>query len=161
MSALACVTLPTKTKRCANCCALKPGAALLVLEFSKPTDPLLEGAYKAFQTLWPPIGKALVGDAQPYQYLVDSIRVHPDQKALRQMFSDAGFVDAEYHNLLGGIAAIHRAASLRMTVQPTNDNEFVGLIRASARLGKSVVAILVGIGPIGAAKIPTLGRAGN
>ena len=94
---------------------LKPGAALLVLEFSKPTDPLLEGAYKAFQTLWPPIGKALVGDAQPYQYLVDSIRVHPDQKALRQMFSDAGFVDAEYHNLLGGIAAIHRGC------KPMND----------------------------------------
>ena len=87
---------------------LKPGAALLVLEFSKPTDPLLEGAYKAFQTLWPPIGRALVGDAQPYQYLVDSIHVHPDQKALRQMFTDAGFVDVEYHNLLGGIAAIHR-----------------------------------------------------
>ena len=87
---------------------LKPGAALLVLEFSKPTDPLLEGAYTAFQTLWPPIGRALVGDSQPYQYLVDSIRVHPDQKALRQMFTDAGFVDAEYHNLLGGIAAIHR-----------------------------------------------------
>ena len=81
---------------------------ILVLEFSKPTDPLLEGAYKAFQTLWPPIGRALVGDSQPYQYLVDSIRVHPDQKALRQMFTDAGFVDAEYHNLLGGIAAIHR-----------------------------------------------------
>ena len=39
---------------------------------------------------------------------MDSIRVHPDQKALRQMFTDAGFVDAEYHNLLGGIAAIHR-----------------------------------------------------
>ena len=61
------------------------------------------------------IGKALVGDAQPYQYLVDSIRVHPDQKALRQMFSDAGFVDAEYHNLLGGIAAIHRGC------KPMND----------------------------------------
>jgi demethylmenaquinone methyltransferase/2-methoxy-6-polyprenyl-1,4-benzoquinol methylase len=97
--ALVCEILPTK---------IKPGAALLVLEFSKPTDPLLEGAYKAFQTLWPPIGRALVGDSQPYQYLVDSIRVHPDQKALRQMFTDAGFVDAEYHNLLGGIAAIHR-----------------------------------------------------
>lgn len=87
---------------------LQPGAALLVLEFSTPTDPVLEGAYKAFQTLWPPIGRALVGDAQPYQYLVESIRVHPNQKALGQMFADAGFVDVEYHNLLGGIAAIHR-----------------------------------------------------
>ena len=98
---------------------LKPGAALIVLEFSKPTDPLLESAYKAFQTFWPPIGRALVGDAQPYQYLVDSIRVHPDQKALRQMFSDAGFVDAEYHNLLGGIAAIHRGR--KPTEVPTTD----------------------------------------
>ncbi|MEC7249881.1 MAG: class I SAM-dependent methyltransferase, partial [Pseudomonadota bacterium] len=95
---------------------LKPDAALLVLEFSKPVDPLLDGAYKAFQALWPPIGRALVGDAQPYQYLVDSIRVHPDQKALGQMFADAGFVNVEYHNLLGGIAAIHRGC------KPTPDN---------------------------------------
>ena len=65
---------------------LKPGAALLVLEF-QPIDPLLDGAYKAFQALRLPIGRALVGDAQPYQYLVDSIRVHPDQKALGQMFA--------------------------------------------------------------------------
>jgi demethylmenaquinone methyltransferase/2-methoxy-6-polyprenyl-1,4-benzoquinol methylase len=87
---------------------LKPGSPLLVLEFSKPQDPLLESAYKIFQTLWPPVGKFFVGDAQPYQYLVDSIRVHPDQKALKQMFEDAGFDDAQYHNLVGGVAAIHR-----------------------------------------------------
>ena len=49
-----------------------------------------------------------MGDAQPYRYLVESIRVHPSQGALKQMFEDAGFVDAEYHNLIGGIAAIHR-----------------------------------------------------
>ena len=61
---------------------LKPGAALLVLEFSKPTDPVLETAYRAFQTLWPPVGKLLVGDAHPYQYLVESIRMHPDQEKL-------------------------------------------------------------------------------
>ncbi len=87
---------------------LKPGAALLVLEFSKPTDPVLETAYRAFQTLWPPVGKLLVGDAQPYRYLVESIRMHPNQKTLQQMFEDAGFVDAHFHNLVGGIAAIHR-----------------------------------------------------
>ena len=87
---------------------LKPGAPLLVLEFSKPTDPVLETAYRAFQALWPPVGKLLVGDAQPYQYLVESIRMHPNQKTLKQMFEDAGFVDADFHNLVGGIAAIHR-----------------------------------------------------
>ena len=87
---------------------LKPGAALLVLEFSQPENPALGTAYQVFQSLWPVAGIAIVGDGQPYEYLVESIRVHPDQRALRQMFEDAGFVDAEYHNLLGGIAAIHR-----------------------------------------------------
>lgn len=87
---------------------LKPGAALLVLEFSQPQTPLVKGAYEAFQTLWPLAGKIVVGDAEPYRYLVESIRVHPPQKALKQMFMDAGFVEVSYHNLLGGVAAIHR-----------------------------------------------------
>jgi demethylmenaquinone methyltransferase/2-methoxy-6-polyprenyl-1,4-benzoquinol methylase len=87
---------------------LKAGAPLLVLEFSQPTDPVLETAYKAFQALWPPVGNLLVGDAQPYQYLVESIRMHPNQKTLKQMFDDAGFVDTDFYNLVGGIAAIHR-----------------------------------------------------
>lgn len=89
---------------------LKPGAALLVLEFSKPQNPALEAAYSAFQALWPAAGRALVGDGEPYSYLVESIRVHPDQHALKQMFEDAGFVDTSYHNLAGGIAAIHRGS---------------------------------------------------
>ncbi len=87
---------------------LKPGGHLIVLEFSKPENPILQTAYNVFQTLWPVAGKAIVGDAQPYRYLVDSIRVHPDQAALKQMFEDAGFVDTVFHNLVGGIAAIHR-----------------------------------------------------
>ena len=94
---------------------LKPGAALLVLEFSTPTDPLLETAYRTFQTLWPPVGKLLVGDAQPYQYLVESIRMHPNQKPLKQMFEDAGFVETGFHNLVGGIAAIHRGVKPEST----------------------------------------------
>ncbi len=89
---------------------LKPGGTLVVLEFSKPANPLLETAYNAFQALWPAAGKAVVGDAQPYQYLVDSIRVHPHQRALKQMFEDAGFTDTSYHNLVGGVAAIHRGS---------------------------------------------------
>jgi len=87
---------------------LKPGGSLLVLEFSKPQNPVLNTAYSAFQALWPMAGRALVGDAEPYSYLVESIRMHPDQRALKQMFEDAGFIDASYHNLAGGIAAIHR-----------------------------------------------------
>ena len=87
---------------------LKPGAALVVLEFSHPKSPVLQSAYDAFQTLWPTAGKLVVGDAQPYEYLVESIKVHPDQKALRQMFEDAGFIDVAYFDLLGGTAAIHR-----------------------------------------------------
>ena len=87
---------------------LKPGCPLLVLEFSTPSHPGINAAYSLFQSLWPPVGKALVGDSEPYQYLVESIRVHPQQKALKQMFEDAGFSDVSYHDLLGGIAAIHR-----------------------------------------------------
>ncbi len=94
---------------------LKPGATLLVLEFSTPTNPLLETAYRTFQTLWPPVGKLLVGAAQPYQYLVESIRMHPNQKTLKQMFEDSGFVETGFHNLVGGIAAIHRGVKPEAT----------------------------------------------
>jgi demethylmenaquinone methyltransferase / 2-methoxy-6-polyprenyl-1,4-benzoquinol methylase len=87
---------------------LKPGGVLLVLEFSKPENDLLESAYSVFQSLWPGMGKLVVGDAGSYKYLVESIRVHPHQKALKMMMEDAGFTDVEYHNLAGGIAAIHR-----------------------------------------------------
>ena len=87
---------------------LKPGGILTVLEFSKPESRALRHAYGAFQRLWPVAGRQIVGDARPYEYLVESIEVHPDQRALKQMFEDAGFVDTSYHNLMGGIAAIHR-----------------------------------------------------
>ncbi|MEM1228964.1 MAG: class I SAM-dependent methyltransferase [Pseudomonadota bacterium] len=88
---------------------LKPGAALLVLEFSQPQGRALQAAYNGFQGLWPLVGRAVVGDPQPYRYLVESIRVHPDQKQLKLLMEDAGFARVSYHNLLGGIAAIHRA----------------------------------------------------
>ncbi len=87
---------------------LTPGGVLLVLEFSKPENPLLESAYAVFQSAWPGLGRLIVGDADSYQYLVESIRVHPPQRALKLMMQDAGFGDVEYHNLVGGIAAIHR-----------------------------------------------------
>jgi len=87
---------------------LAPSGVLLILEFSKPENPLLESAYGAFQALWPGMGKLVAGEASSYQYLVESIRVHPSQRALKLMMEDAGFGQVEYHNLVGGIAAIHR-----------------------------------------------------
>lgn len=87
---------------------LKPGGVLLVLEFSRPENPLIDAGYRAFQALWPGMGRLLVGDAESYRYLVESIRVHPRQAALKQMLEDAGFGHVEYHNLLSGVAAIHR-----------------------------------------------------
>ncbi len=87
---------------------LKPAGILLILEFSKPENPLVEAGYRAFQALWPAMGKLLVNDSASYQYLVESIRVHPGQEALKLMLQDAGFSDVEYHNLISGVAAIHR-----------------------------------------------------
>ena len=86
---------------------LKPGGRLLVLEFSKPQNRFISKAYDAFSELWPIAGKAIVGDSESYRYLVESIRVHPDQEALLAMLNDAGFVDTRFHNVLNGISAIH------------------------------------------------------
>ena len=86
---------------------LKPGGRLLVLEFSKPQNRFISKAYDAFSELWPIAGKAIVGNSESYRYLVESIRVHPDQKALLAMLDDAGFVDTRFHNVLYGISAIH------------------------------------------------------
>lgn len=86
---------------------LKPGGRALVLEFSKPVNPALSKAYDAWSMLWPVAGKAVTGDADSYRYLVESIRMHPDQETLKDMMQDAGFRDCKYHNLIGGISAIH------------------------------------------------------
>ena len=85
----------------------KPGGRVLVLEFSKPVNPLLGKAYDAYSELWPKAGQLITGDGDSYQYLVESIRMHPDQETLKQMMVDAGFRDCEYHNVMGGICAIH------------------------------------------------------
>lgn len=88
---------------------LKPGGRLLVLEFSKPRNPLLSKLYDtySFQVL-PRMGKLITNDADSYQYLAESIRMHPDQETLRSMMSSAGFRHCNYHNLSGGIVALHR-----------------------------------------------------
>ncbi len=88
---------------------LKPGGRLLVLEFSKPTSELFNKAYDAYSfNLLPKIGKCITGDEDSYRYLAESIRMHPDQETLKGMFEQAAFEDCVYHNLTGGIVALHR-----------------------------------------------------
>jgi demethylmenaquinone methyltransferase/2-methoxy-6-polyprenyl-1,4-benzoquinol methylase len=78
-----------------------------VLEFSKPRKQLVSKAYDLYSKLWPVAGKIISGDSESYQYLVESIRMHPDQETLKAMFLDAGFQRCEYHNVMDGICAIH------------------------------------------------------
>lgn len=88
---------------------LKPGGRLLVLEFSKPTNSLLSKVYDSYSfNILPKMGKLIAGDDDSYQYLAESIRMHPDQQTLREMMETAGFDRCEYHNLTGGIVALHK-----------------------------------------------------
>lgn len=88
---------------------LKPGGRLLVLEFSKPNVPAIAPIYDAYSfKILPLMGKLVAGDAKSYQYLAESIRMHPDQETLKKMMEDAGFGRCEYFNLSGGIVALHR-----------------------------------------------------
>lgn len=88
---------------------LKPGGRLLVLEFSRPAVPGLAPLYDIYSfKLLPLLGKLIANDADSYRYLAESIRVHPDQDTLRAMMQAAGFEDCDYHNLSGGIVALHR-----------------------------------------------------
>lgn len=88
---------------------LKPGGRVLVLEFSKPTSPLLSKIYDVYSfSALPAMGKLITDDAESYRYLAESIRKHPNQESLLEMVEDAGFVDCRYHNMTGGIVAVHR-----------------------------------------------------
>ena len=88
----------------------KPGGKVMVLEFSTPTLPGLKPVYDwySFQVL-PKIGQLFAQDAESYQYLAESIRMHPTQEGLKAMIERAGFEDCHYHNLSGGIVALHIA----------------------------------------------------
>jgi demethylmenaquinone methyltransferase/2-methoxy-6-polyprenyl-1,4-benzoquinol methylase len=85
----------------------KPGGRTVVLEFSRPHNSLLGKAYDLYSRFWPVAGKIVMGDAASYQYLVESIRMHPDQETLKGMMEAAGFVRCHYHDVMGGICAIH------------------------------------------------------
>jgi demethylmenaquinone methyltransferase/2-methoxy-6-polyprenyl-1,4-benzoquinol methylase len=86
---------------------IKVGGRVVVLEFSKPRNQLVSKAYDLYSKLWPVAGKIVSGDSESYQYLVESIRMHPDQETLKTMFLDAGFQRCEYHDVMDGICAIH------------------------------------------------------
>ncbi len=87
---------------------LKPGGRVLILEFSKPENPVFSKAYDhySFQVL-PRLGKLVAGDAESYQYLAESIRMHPDQETLRGMMENAGLARCQYYNMTGGVVACH------------------------------------------------------
>ncbi len=87
---------------------LKPGGQLLVLEFSHPV-PALGPLYDAYSFhVLPLLGRFVAGDEASYRYLAESIRMHPDQQTLLAMMQEAGLEDCRYHNLTGGIVAVHR-----------------------------------------------------
>lgn len=86
---------------------LKPGGRMLILEFSKPNE-MISPAYDLYSfNILPTLGEWVANDRESYQYLAESIRVHPDQKKLEQMILSAGFDRAQYQNLTGGIVALH------------------------------------------------------
>jgi demethylmenaquinone methyltransferase/2-methoxy-6-polyprenyl-1,4-benzoquinol methylase len=88
----------------------KPGGKVMVLEFSTPTLPGLKPVYDWYSfNILPKFGNFFAKDADSYQYLAESIRMHPSQDALKLMIEQAGFEDCRYHNLSGGIVALHIA----------------------------------------------------
>ncbi len=92
---------------------LKPGGRLLILEFSKPVIPGLDRAYDFYSfNILPLMGKVIANDADSYRYLAESIRMHPDQATLKQMMQDAGFERCTFHNMSGGIVALHKGFKL-------------------------------------------------
>lgn len=87
---------------------LKPGGRALVLEFSQPTNESFRRLYDAYSfNVIPKLGEMIADDRESYQYLVESIRKHPTQDELKQMMLTAGFDRVRYHNLTGGIVALH------------------------------------------------------
>ncbi len=93
--------------------SLKPGGKLMILEFSKMVIPTLDKLYEQYSFKFiPKFGEILTGDRESYQYLVESIRKHPDQETLIGMMEQAGFAMNTYNNLTGGVVAVHRGVKL-------------------------------------------------
>ena len=88
---------------------LRPSGRFVVLEFSQVTVPALRPLYDRYSfSVLPRIGRFVAGDEDAYRYLVESIRMHPDQDALRDMMRAAGFRRCRYFNLSAGVVAVHR-----------------------------------------------------
>ncbi len=86
---------------------LKAGGKLLVLEFSQVAKPLAKAYdWYSFQVL-PRLGQLVAGDAASYRYLAESIRMHPGQEELKILMRNSGFGHVDYHNLTGGMVALH------------------------------------------------------
>jgi demethylmenaquinone methyltransferase/2-methoxy-6-polyprenyl-1,4-benzoquinol methylase len=93
--------------------ALKFGGTLVILEFSKVVLPVLEKLYDTWSfRVIPWLGRTVAQDEASYRYLVESIRMHPDQETLKQMLEEAGFARVGYYNLSGGIVAVHKACKV-------------------------------------------------
>ncbi|MBP9721840.1 MAG: bifunctional demethylmenaquinone methyltransferase/2-methoxy-6-polyprenyl-1,4-benzoquinol methylase UbiE [Gammaproteobacteria bacterium] len=89
---------------------LQPGGKLFVLEFSKPQSSFVDKIYDLYSfNVLPKVGEWVTGKKEHYQYLVESIRMHPDQETLKQMTLEAGFASCEYNNFHTGVVALHRA----------------------------------------------------
>ena len=89
---------------------LKKDGILLILEFSKPTNSIFSKVYDWYSfNIIPKLGSLLVNDSDSYQYLAESIRMHPDQEALKEVVKEAGFEQCKFYNLLNGVVAIHKA----------------------------------------------------
>ncbi|MFW2589584.1 bifunctional demethylmenaquinone methyltransferase/2-methoxy-6-polyprenyl-1,4-benzoquinol methylase UbiE [Sagittula sp. SSi028] len=87
---------------------LKPGGRLMVLEFSQIPNDLMQWAYDLYSfNIIPKMGQMIAGDADSYQYLVESIRKFPDQETFLSMVRDAGFENVKYRNLTMGVACLH------------------------------------------------------
>ncbi|RPG50071.1 MAG: bifunctional demethylmenaquinone methyltransferase/2-methoxy-6-polyprenyl-1,4-benzoquinol methylase UbiE [Gammaproteobacteria bacterium TMED1] len=97
-----------KAKALSECMrVLAPGGKLVLLEFSTPKNALISQLYNGYMSVWPHLGIIINDDRKSYQYLIESIKVHPSQERLSEMITGAGFQDVSYYNLLNGIAAIH------------------------------------------------------
>tara|TARA_B100001250_G_scaffold307547_1_gene269381 strand:+ start:1066 stop:1806 length:741 start_codon:yes stop_codon:yes gene_type:complete len=87
---------------------LKNNGKLLILEFSKPINPTFSKIYDWYSfNILPRLGSMLANDSESYQYLAESIRMHPDQELLKKMMLDSGFKECKFYNLLNGVVAIH------------------------------------------------------
>ena len=87
---------------------LKKNGRLLILEFSKPNNLLFSKVYDWYSfNILPKLGALLASDSDSYQYLAESIRMHPDQENLKRLIIENGFEDCKFYNLLNGIVAIH------------------------------------------------------